>query len=346
MKTKTINKYSLNKNELPNSYNVFRTIKNLFWTTILLLLSIISVGFTGLIIFFVIVRGFEHFHVSMLWKNYDQNELVNKNYTGIAGPLISTMLMLFLVLLISVTTGLFSSIYLSEFCKNRKLKKIIIYFCSICNGVPSIIFGMFGLLIFVSFIHFSRVRWGILSASFTLSLVVLPTIILGCYESIKSVSQKTRLNSFCLGASKTQTILKIILPTAITGIIGTIIVSASRAVGEAAPVLFTIGGSNEIPKSATSAGNTLTLLLFDNFKNPQSTSFLFSIALVIFLMCLLIVIFFRLLNIYFSFSNKEKLSLKKIIKNAKNFYFFLETLKYKIKVLYYSIINLFKKEEI
>lgn len=328
-----------------SKYYKQRMFKNTFCWFILFLFTLLTTSIALFVILFIVIKGLEDFHIKMLVINYNQNNLRMYGWTGIVGPLISTFLLLFLVLIFSILIALYTSIFLNEYCNNKKLRSFIIYFCSICNGIPSIIFGIFGLLVFVYFIHFSRIRFGILASSFTLSLVILPTMVLGFYTAIKEVPNNVRINSYCLGATRLQTIYKVIIPIAITSMIGTIILSASRALGEAAPVLFTIGGANAIPTSALSTGNTLTLLLFENFRNPVSISFLFSIALIILFLVLVINILFRFLNVFLAAKSVGYTSWKQNILDFFSFKYSWKLFVFKSKVVYYKITHIFSPKK-
>lgn len=203
--------------------------------------------------------------------------------------------MLFISLIVSLPVALLVVIYLREYCRRNIIKIAVLRFSHICNAIPSIVFGIIGVLIFVTLIHFNRLGFSILSAAFTISLVLLPTMIVSFYQSFDRVPTDVRHGALSLGATRFQLIRTLVIPIAITGLIKCLVISLTRGAGEAAPILFTIGGSNAIPHSALDSGNTLTLLLFQQFLNPSNQTFFYSIAFLILLLILFLNIFLRVL---------------------------------------------------
>ena len=313
-------KYSWSDIELFfNKYKRKRQLKNFMGTLLFLGLALCTISFVVWILGFIIIHGLTSFKFKMITTKYNPVDLANTGTTGIAGPIVSTILLVFITVAIAIPIGVATSIFMSEFMKKKSfLKKLFLSFINICNGIPSIIFAMFGLIIFVYALRIGRLGPTILSAAFTLSLVVLPTLTLGSYESLLKIDNSLRLNSFALGASKTQTIIRVVLPAATAGIIGTLILTISRSVGESAPVLFTIGGSNAIPKSALDSGNSLTLLLYNALLNPNSHSkeFIYAVAFVIIILIAMINILLRI-GLVFMDSKKNNRSFFKNILNMK-----------------------------
>ncbi len=300
-------------------YSKRRQLKNILGTLIFLLLALITIAFVVWIIGFIIINGLISFKFKMITEQYNPLNLNKYGTTGIAGPIVSTLLLVFITITIAIPIGIATSIYMSEFTNKKSIfRKSILSFINICNGIPSIIFALFGLIVFVYALKIGRLGPSILSAAFTLSLVVLPTLTIGSYESLLKIDNSLRLNSFALGATKTQTILKVVLPAATIGIIGTLILTISRAIGESAPVLFTIGGLNAIPKSALDSGNSLTLLLYNSLlnPNPKSNHFVYSIAFVIIIIIAIINLSLRLFLV-FADSKKNNKSFIKGVFNIK-----------------------------
>ena len=159
-------------------------------------------------------------------------------------------------MIIALPIGIFSAIYLNEFAPKNKITSIMRSLIETLTGVPSIIYGLLGLGIFVRFFGFGG---SILSGALTMSLLILPIIIVATRESIKAVSPSLKEASFALGASKWQTIQKVIIPSSFGGILTGIILSLSRAIGETAP-LIVVGAMAYVPFVPHSLFDTFSVL--------------------------------------------------------------------------------------
>lgn len=175
---------------------------------------------------------------------------------GIKPMLVTTLMIIGLSILISGFIGIFAAIYLVEYAKPGRMVRLIRFGTESLAGIPSIIYGLFGLLFFGRVLGFN---YSILSGSLTLSIILLPVIIRQTEESLKAVPNSYREGSLGLGATKIQTIVKIILPSAIPGIIVAVILSIGRIVGESAALLLTAGTAARIPNSIFESGATLTI---------------------------------------------------------------------------------------
>ena len=175
--------------------------------------------------------------------------------------LINTLIMTALSLLIAVPLGIFSAIYLVEYAKRgNKFVEIIRLTTETLQGIPSIVYGLFGMLFFVTFCH-----WGfsILAGAFTLSIMVLPLIMRSTEEALKSVPDSYREGSFGLGAGKLRTVFRIVLPSAVTGILAGVILAVGRIVGETAALIYTAGTLAKMPKNVMSSGRTLAVHMYN-----------------------------------------------------------------------------------
>ena len=166
-----------------------------------------------------------------------------------------------LCLLIAVPIGIMTAIFLNEYAKKGNfLIKIIRVAIDILSGVPSIVYGLFGMITFVKILGGSS---SILAGSLTVSIMLLPTIVRSTEESLKSVADSMREGSFALGAGKLRTIIKIVLPSALPGIVSAIILSMGRVISESAPFLYTAGSViSANPKGFTDSGATLSVALY------------------------------------------------------------------------------------
>lgn len=162
---------------------------------------------------------------------------------GIRGSLITTLLLILLTLIIALPLGIGGAIYLSEYAKKNKFTKVLRSLIEMTSGIPSIIFGLVGATIFIPFLNVTIQSDGpsILAGAMTLAIMLLPIIIRTTEESLKVIPQSFRHASLALGASKTQTIFKVVLPNSISGILTATLLSIGRIIGESAALIYTIG---------------------------------------------------------------------------------------------------------
>ena len=174
--------------------------------------------------------------------------------------LVTTVMTVAASLLIAVPIGVFAAIYLAEYAKRgNRLVKLVRTMAETLSGIPSIIYGLFGWLFFVTWLG-----WGfsLLAGSFTLSIMVLPLIMRTAEESLKSVSDSYREGAFGLGAGKLRTVFVIVLPAAAPGILAGIILAIGRIVGETAALIYTAGTVPQIPQNPLSSGRTLAIHMY------------------------------------------------------------------------------------
>ena len=168
--------------------------------------------------------------------------------------------MTILSLLIAVPFGIFSAIFLVEYSgKGNKFVEVIRLTTETLSGIPSIVYGLFGMLFFVN-----TLDWGfsILAGAFTLSIMILPLIMRTTEEALKSVPDSYREGSFGLGAGKLRTVFRIVLPSAVPGILAGVIRAIGRIVGETAALIYTAGSVAQIPKSVMGSGRTLAVHMY------------------------------------------------------------------------------------
>lgn len=180
-------------------------------------------------------------------------------YGGISTIILNTFAMIALTLLFSVPPGIFAAIYLVEYAKEGRLVHLIRLGTETLAGVPSIIFGLFGMLVFVQ-----GFGWGIslLSGSLTITLMILPTIVRTAEEALKSVPHSLQEGSFALGATKVQTIFKVVLPAAFPAIASGVILAVGRALGETAALLYTMGSNYNLTSGLFDSTRTLAVHIY------------------------------------------------------------------------------------
>lgn len=212
-----------------------------------------------LIIGFVLVKGaptlFTNPH--LLFGKYE----FNSEKITILPSIVTTIMTVALSLLVAVPIGICTAIFLNEYAKkNNVLIKIIRGAIDLLNGVPSIVYGLFGMITFVALI---KGRSTIMAGSLTVGIMLLPTIVRSTEESLKSVQDSLREGSFALGAGKMRTIFKIVLPSALPGILSAIILSMGRVISESAPFIYTMGSViSAMPKGYFDSNATLAVALY------------------------------------------------------------------------------------
>jgi len=190
------------------------------------------------------------------WKFLASNPVDMGRSGGIFSTIVGTLVLTLAAILIATPLGVGTAIYLTEYTWENRLTRIIRFGAECLAGIPSIIFGLFGFILFVTKLGFG---WSILSGSLTLSFMLLPTIIRTSEEAIRSVPGSFREVSFSLGSTKWQMVTRVILPSAVPGIVTGIILSVGRAIGETAAVIFTAGSALRLPSSLFSSSRTMAV---------------------------------------------------------------------------------------
>ena len=168
---------------------------------------------------------------------------------GIFPMIVSTLMLILVALLFSAPVGILAAIYMVEYAKPGKLVNLIRFATEVLSGIPSVVYGLFGMLIFANTL---KLGMSILSGGFTLMILLLPTMMRTTEEALKAVPMSYREASYGLGANKIQTLSKVVLPSAIPGILVGVILSIGRTIGESAALLFTIGTFAKLPVNPTS----------------------------------------------------------------------------------------------
>ena len=232
-------------------------LKHPFSFLMLLLLvtaSIITVASIIFIIIYILEKGIPNLTTDLFSLHYD-----SKNQSMLPS-IINTVSITFLTLLFAVPIGIFSAIYLVEYAKKgSKLVKVIRITTETLAGIPSIVFGLFGFLAFVIALGWN---YSMISGVLTLTMMVLPTIIRTTEEALLAVPDSYREGSFGLGAGKLRTIFKIILPSAVPGILSGVILAIGRIVGETAALIYTSGTVADTATSLMDSARTLSVHLY------------------------------------------------------------------------------------
>lgn len=219
-----------------------------------LLSAILTFSVLFLLIGYILVKGIPHIDPSLFALEYNTENL------SLFPAIITTLMMTFLALIISCPIGVFTGFYLVEYAKTgNKFVEIIRLTTETLSGIPSIVYGLFGLLFFVTALGWS---FSLMAGAFTLSIMILPLIIRATEEALIAVPNTLREASFGLGAGKLRTIFRIVLPSAIPGILAGIILSIGRIVGETAALIYTAGSVPKIPENLFSSGRTLAIHMY------------------------------------------------------------------------------------
>lgn len=249
----SMNRLSINKQNKQNKRHYDKV--SILLRAGVLLSAAITIAVLLFIILYIIIRGVPHLSLNLFALEYNSTNL------SLLPALINTIIITALSLLFAVPIGVFSAIYLVEYAKRgNKIVGIIRITSETLSGIPSIVYGLFGLLFFVT-----ALKWkiSILSGSATLAIMVLPLIMRTTEEALKAVPDSYREGSFGLGAGRLRTVFRIVLPAAAPGILSGIILSVGRIVGESAALIFTAGSVAELPKSLFDSGRTLAVHLYN-----------------------------------------------------------------------------------
>lgn len=231
---------------------------------------------------YVFVRGLPQ----VSWQLLSTVQSSLKGTFGILGNIINTIYIIVITLIIAAPIGIGSAIYLNEYAKPGKLVRTIEFTTEILSGIPSIIFGLFGMVFFGMTL---KLGYSVLTGSFTLTLMVLPLITRNTQEALKTVPDSYRSGALGIGATKWYMIRTILLPSAAPGILTGVILSIGRIVGESAALLFTVGSGFQLPKNLFGklfeSSGTLTIQLYLSMQKAKYDQ-AFGIAVVLLIIVL------------------------------------------------------------
>ena len=221
---------------------------------LVMLATFITFALLLFLIFYILINGIPYIKPSLFSLHYTSDN------ASVIPALINTVVMTLLSLLIAVPFGIFSAIFLVEYAgKGNKFIEVIRLTTETLSGIPSIVYGLFGMLFFVN-----TLKWGfsVLAGAFTLSIMILPLIMRQTEEALKAVPDSYREGSFGLGAGKLRTVFRIVLPSAVPGILAGVILAIGRIVGETAALIYTAGTVAQVPKNVLGSGRTLAIHMY------------------------------------------------------------------------------------
>ena len=244
--------------------------------------TIITVALALFILIYVFAKGIPNIN----WELLSTKPSYSADRIGILPDILNTIYISLATLLIVIPLGVGAAIYLTEYAKNKKIVAIIEYAAETLSGIPSIIYGLVGMLLFSN--NFGT---SLIAGSLTLVIMNLPTIMRTTQESLKTVPQSYREGAFGLGAGKWRVIRTVVLPGCVDGVITGCILSAGRIIGESAALLFTAGFAHAIHgvlSGLASPGATLTVALYVYAKEEGEFGIAFAIAAILMILMLLI----------------------------------------------------------
>lgn len=271
---------------MPDKISQNRKIKD----GILNIMMYLSAGVIALMLLcligYILYRGLPHITGKFLTS---KPSLINDTI-GILPNILNTVYIVLITLVFVLPIGVGAAIYLNEYAKNKKLVRIIELAAETLSGIPSIIYGLVGMLIFVQFCSLGT---SILAGSLTLVIMTLPTIMRTTQESLKTVPDGYREGSLALGSGKWYMIRTVVIPSAVDGIVTGCILAIGRIVGESAALLFTAGMANEVLNITSAikpkhAGSTLTVALYMYAKERGEFNIAFAIAAILLILTLII----------------------------------------------------------
>ena len=220
-----------------------------------LLGAVITFALLFFLIGYVLVKGIPYLNASLFSLTYTSENV------SLLPSLINTLIMTLVSLAIAAPVGIFAAIFLVEYAKRgNKFVEVIRLTTETLQGIPSIVYGLFGMLFFVT-----TCGWGfsLLAGAFTLAILVLPLIMRSTEEALKAVPDSYREGSFGLGAGKLRTVFRIVLPSAVPGILAGVILAIGRIVGETAALIYTAGTVAKVPSSVFGSGRTLAVHMYN-----------------------------------------------------------------------------------
>ncbi|GAB6159485.1 phosphate ABC transporter permease PstA [Howardella ureilytica] len=261
-------------------------------------LMIVSTVITVALVLFILIYVFVKGVPNITWELLSTKPSYSAERIGILPDILNTLYILLATLIIVLPLGVGAAIYLTEYAKNKKIVSIIEYAAETLSGIPSIIYGLVGMLLFSN--NFGT---SLLAGSLTLVIMNLPTVMRTTQESLKTVPQSYREGAFGLGAGKWRVIRTVVLPGCVDGVITGCILSAGRIIGESAALLFTAGFAHAIHGILTglsSPGATLTVALYVYAKEEGEFGVAFAIAAILMILMLLINLSATLVGKYFA----------------------------------------------
>ena len=267
------------------------------YSIVMKLLMWLSVGLTGALVLFLVGFIFAKGLPNITWELLTESPSYLQNRIGILPDIVNTVYLVFATLIIVLPLGVGAAVYLTEYAHNGRIVSMIEYAAETLSGIPSIIYGLVGMLAFAN--NFGKC---LLAGALTLVIMNLPTVMRTTQESLKTVPQSYREGAFGLGAGKWRVIRTVVLPGCVDGVITGCILTVGRILGESAALLFTAGFAHTlggVVSTLFSSGCSLTVALYVYAKEQGEFEVAFAIAAVLMILTLLINLAAALVSRYF-----------------------------------------------
>ena len=267
------------------------------YITVMKLLMWLSAGLTGALVLFLVGFIFAKGLPNITWELLTESPSYLQNRIGILPDIVNTIYLVLATLIIVLPLGVGAAVYLTEYAQNRRIVSMIEYAAETLSGIPSIIYGLVGMLAFAN--NFGKC---LLAGALTLVIMNLPTVMRTTQESLKTVPQSYREGAFGLGAGKWRVIRTVVLPGCVDGVITGCILTVGRILGESAALLFTAGFAHAlggVVSTLFSSGCSLTVALYVYAKEQGEFEVAFAIAAVLMILTLLINLAAALVSRYF-----------------------------------------------
>ncbi|MDD4700353.1 MAG: phosphate ABC transporter permease PstA [Oscillospiraceae bacterium] len=271
----------INKISLRQKWQAYKKHPFSLLLLILVILSaILTVGVLAILVGYILIMGIPHLNLNLFAWEY------NSENVSMMPAIVNTITMTLMSLIVAVPLGVFSAIYLVEYAKRgNELVGIVRITAETLSGIPSIVYGLFGFLMFTVALGMG---YSILGGALTLAIMILPLIMRTTEEALKSVPDSFREGSFGLGAGRLRTVFKIVLPSAMPGILAGIILGIGRIVGETAALIYTAGTVAGIPENLFGSGRTLSVHMYALLSEGLYTDQAYATAVVLLVMVVLI----------------------------------------------------------
>ena len=267
-----------------NSMTGHRKAYNVLLRALMGLAAGLTAALALFLIAYVLVKGLPH----VTWELLSTKPSILADRIGILPDILNTVYLLITALVIVLPLGVGAAIYLTEYASNRRLVSLIEYAAETLSGIPSIIYGLVGMLFFCQFLN---MKTSLLAGALTLVIMNLPTIMRTTQESLKTVPQSYREGAFALGAGKWRVIRTVVLPGCVDGVITGCILAVGRILGESAALLFTAGYAHALNgffKGLKSAGASLSVALYVYAKEDGEFGVAFAIAAILMILTLVV----------------------------------------------------------
>lgn len=246
-----------------------------FLRTLTFAAILITLATLGFLILYILLKGIPFIRPSLFSPVY------NSENVSLLPSIFNTLLIVLGAILIAGPLGIFSAIYMVEYArKKNKFVAVVRLMTETLSGIPSIVYGLFGMLLFVSSMRFG---YSLISGILTVSIMILPLVIRTAEEALLAVPDSYREAAYGLGAGKLRTVISVVLPTAVPGILAGIILSVGRVIGETAALIYTAGTVADFPKDVFSSGRTLSVHMYELSREALHTGEAFATAVVLIL---------------------------------------------------------------